>query len=61
MSKTIFHIRRKGEMWDWVRNEAGKPMSFDSLEEAQSEIAWRIQHDPEFKTGEYEYVPQTTI
>ncbi len=60
--KTVFHIRRKGVMWDYIRNpETNKPLCFDTPQEAESEITWRIQHDPEFKTGTYEIVPHATI
>lgn len=62
--QTVYHIRRKGELWDWLREtvrRTNRPLAFDSVAEAEAEITWRIQHDADFATGTYEIVPHATV
>lgn len=53
-----FYIRSKGELWDYVRNSKGRPMSFETKEDAEIELTWRIQNDRSFKPATYEIFEQ---
>lgn len=67
--KTVYGIRNKdlGHKWLLVSGKMGSPTRedkvayFETVGYAESEITWRIQHDPEFKTGTYVVTPHATI